>query len=393
VELIVLNIGLQAGILDTRIFSMFVLEALLLTFMTTPVTLAIYPPKYRSVVGASKSKPQRGGEEGQEKRTRTAQQSTETADLIKNKLTLLVNKVEHLSALMIITQLLRPRRQSSSKTSPVKSTVPLQSDQEINEEQEALSTRPGLQRSPKITIDALRLIELSERTSALMMSSVTEELLARDPLLSALRTFARLHRMPVTSSALSVVPQEEFASKVAERANDVNTDLIVIPWSTNTHPIVEGVVSAPTILNPFEAVFSRTGGIREASETSASIVYSHFVRRVFALSSVDVALFVERENPMASSNDDVDCKSAAATDWTHIFLPWFGGPDDRLALSLVVQMCTNRGVKATVVRYTKTEPDSSPEQVPKVAHNESRHLPTAGHSVSPSPESAMLAER
>lgn len=44
VELIVLNIGLAAGILSTRVFSMFVLEALVLTFFTTPMTLVFYPP-------------------------------------------------------------------------------------------------------------------------------------------------------------------------------------------------------------------------------------------------------------------------------------------------------------------------------------------------------------
>jgi len=34
VELIVLNVGLQAGILDTRLFSMFVVMAIVLTFIT-----------------------------------------------------------------------------------------------------------------------------------------------------------------------------------------------------------------------------------------------------------------------------------------------------------------------------------------------------------------------
>lgn len=391
VELIVLNIGLQAGILDTRIFSMFVLEALLLTFITTPVTLAIYPPKYRCVVGASRPKP-RGDEEDQEKKPRTAHLSTETTDILKKKLTLLVNKVEHLSALMVITQLLRPRRQSS--ISVVNSTIPLRSDKEVNEKRDIPSTPSDSHGSPKVTIDALRLIELSERASALMMSSVTEELLAHDPLLSALRTFARLHRIPVTSSTLSVVPQEEFAAKIAERAIDVNTDLVVIPWSTSTHPVVEGEVGGPTLFNPFEAVFGRTSGIREANEKSASVVYSHFVRRVFALSSVDVALFVEREIPLVETiNDlDVDPVSATVMDGTHIFLPWFGGPDDRLALSLVVQMCANQGVRATVIRYTKSEPDSSPEQMPQVTHEGSGHIPTVGHSVSSSPERLPLAE-
>ena len=37
VELIVLNVGLQAGILDTRLFSMFVVMAIVLTFITVSV--------------------------------------------------------------------------------------------------------------------------------------------------------------------------------------------------------------------------------------------------------------------------------------------------------------------------------------------------------------------
>ena len=52
VELIVLNIGLSAGILDVRVFSMFVLEALVLTFSTTPVALFLYPSSMRKRVTA-----------------------------------------------------------------------------------------------------------------------------------------------------------------------------------------------------------------------------------------------------------------------------------------------------------------------------------------------------
>ena len=42
-----LNIGFQAKILDTRSFSMFVVHALILTFMTTPLVLLFYPARYR----------------------------------------------------------------------------------------------------------------------------------------------------------------------------------------------------------------------------------------------------------------------------------------------------------------------------------------------------------
>jgi len=40
----------------------------------------------------------------------------------------------------------------------------------------------------------------------------------------------------------------------------------------------------------------------------------------------------------------------------HIFLPFFGGPDDRLALEFVVGLCRrNERLRATVVRLQKVE--------------------------------------
>ncbi|KAL2172147.1 hypothetical protein VTG60DRAFT_148 [Thermothelomyces hinnuleus] len=50
VELIVLNIGLQAGILSETTFTMFVVMALVTTVATTPLTKALYPPWYQKKV-------------------------------------------------------------------------------------------------------------------------------------------------------------------------------------------------------------------------------------------------------------------------------------------------------------------------------------------------------
>ena len=38
-----------------------------------------------------------------------------------------------------------------------------------------------------------------------------------------------------------------------------------------------------------------------------------------------------------------------------MFLPFFGGPDDRLALTFLVQLASRSSVKATVVRIQKTD--------------------------------------
>lgn len=47
VEIVVLTIGLNAGIISQKVYSMFVVMALVTTFATTPLTLWIYPTSYR----------------------------------------------------------------------------------------------------------------------------------------------------------------------------------------------------------------------------------------------------------------------------------------------------------------------------------------------------------
>ena len=84
--------------------------------------------------------------------------------------------------------------------------------------------------------------------------------------------------------------------------------------------------------NPFDATVDQT----------SSVIFSEFIRNVFARSPSDVALFVDRGlNVGYVSNNQ------------HLFLPFFGGPDDRLALNFLGQLCENLSVTATVIRFTK----------------------------------------
>jgi len=92
--------------------------------------------------------------------------------------------------------------------------------------------------------------------------------------------------------------------------------------------------------NPFDNLFKRT----VTTEHSTEVANSHYIRKVFAETKADVCLIVDRG--LSTSGNPGD---------KHIFLPFFGGPDDRLALSLVVQLCAgDTGVTATVVRIRKT---------------------------------------
>jgi len=363
VELIVLNVGLSAGILDTRTFSMFVVMAIILTFVTSPLTILIYPERVRSHLGGRGA----GADEGK-KRRRAPTTDTSGPLSLMTHFTVVLNKVEHLPAVMTLTQFLQPPLPSAVAPEYHSSIDSSDDKEKVETPAPVFPVLPNAaplmlsDGTPRVKIDALRLIELTERTSAVMKVSASEELMQRDTLISVLRTFGHLNRIPVTS-ALSVVPRDSFAPSVASHAQDTDADLVVIPWSSAPSAIDEHPSNATGIApqNPFDAIF---GGRSAAVDKATSIFYSQFIRRVFVESPADVALFIDRGlSPLDTS----------ITYGQHIFLPFFGGPDDRLALAFVVQLCVHPAVSATVMRVKKTEglteaetrttADIKPEQV------------------------------
>jgi hypothetical protein len=341
---------------------MFVVEALVLTFITTPLTLLVYPPKYRTLHSSAKEK-KKPDQEAQDRQKSTAVALVETLKGIdrKSRIAVMLHKLEHISPLMTMTQLLGASPTSRLEPQVSKATLlPGSTSQASNTL--VVSPLPNAEQLPTPTLDTLRLMDLSDRTSAVMYGSVTTELLQRDPLVAAVRTFARLHRVPVTTATLSVIPHEEFPNKLCERADEVGADLVLLPWNTSLHPVVETI--APTkqgegsSYNPFDGVFAKSAAPNNIStERSGTLVYAQFVRKVFSTSSVDVALFLESDGSGSASIGEGDDEQRPLVSGHHIFFPYFGGPDDRLALNLVVQLCGNAdgALKASVIRLIKTE--------------------------------------
>ncbi|KAL4073309.1 Sodium/hydrogen exchanger family-domain-containing protein [Scleroderma yunnanense] len=329
VELIVLNVGLEAGILSPRVFSMFILEALTLTFLTTPLVTALYPPELRARASDHLGKhPAMRGEGGPEL---DASKSADSGGPWRYRFTVILDKLEHVPGVLALTQLILPVPSDPSAVLSVMSTA------------ETIDLK-----KPEVVVDALRLIELSDRTSAVMKSSVADTLKDTDPLLGIFRMFGELNDLPVSTS-LSVVPYDDLPHSVAEHAARHASHLVLLPWLPPTaHPNpTEGDLTDVTPKaskyehNPFETFFGNISG----SDKSASMTHSQFVRGVFAQSKSDVALFI----------DTGDRSGAGGSH--HIFFPFFGGPDDRLALEFVVQLCLNPKMTATVVRYVKRDPE------------------------------------
>ncbi|KAG1789268.1 Sodium/hydrogen exchanger family-domain-containing protein [Suillus plorans] len=328
VELIVLNIGLNAGILTPTVFSMFVFEALILTFMTTPLVSLLYPPERRTraaVGGVSRASP------GDLDEDRSDHKFPMTEDQPwRSRFTVVLDKFDHMSGMLVATQLVCP----PSLESPLSTRV---SDK---------------MKMPGFSVDTLRLIELSDRTSDVMKSSAVDTLIHTDPLLSVFRTFGELNDIPVSLS-LSVVPHDDMPGTVANHAKRYGSQLVLLPWlspSSNFGNTSEGP-SGLHSPNPFEALF---GGSKHTGK-SATTIHSQFVRRVFAESKADVALFID---PAGTGTGSA----------RHIFCPFFGGPDDRLALEFVVQLCTNPRMSATVVRMSKSSTETAAVERPLLVH-------------------------
>ncbi|RDB14902.1 K(+)/H(+) antiporter 1 [Hypsizygus marmoreus] len=368
VELIVLNVGLSAGILTPRVFSMFVLEALTLTFMTTPLVMRFYPPHTRKRISATGANFDNvADEEGGPSRDR----KTQPGDVIsKRRFTVVLDKLEHLPGAMALAQLIQP------------STLPPEKAKRSSTESSRISNKPApaLKLAPPLSIEALRLIELSDRTSAVMKSSAADSLLRTDPLLAIFRMFGQLSALPITTS-MSIVPYDDLSYSVAEHARNHGSDMIMLPWlppagsepGQGHPPDPTTSPKPPQSNNPFDLLF-RTGPGGSAAggqQKSLAVIHSHFVRGVFAQAKTDVALFVDQSPPaVVASGLMSDGVGAGGSSQQHLFFPFFGGPDDRLALDFVVQICANANMTATVLRMVKKEVEAPLSNIPTAHLND-----------------------
>ncbi|WWC91047.1 uncharacterized protein L201_005987 [Kwoniella dendrophila CBS 6074] len=367
VELIVLNVGLNAGIIDQKLFSMMVIVAIVLTFITTPGTIAIYPERLRERLHGPSSAAAKDSEKTMTG-VGTVNNGLGGRDNI-TKFLVILQKLEHLSAVMFLTQLLEAPQivqrkpfdaaeavghemkkgdttdgSASSTPDQVLARLPTSSTDSRRDSIPASSRSTG---AP--SIDALKLIELTGRTHSVMQSAEKDQLLVTDDALQLFKQFGRLRGLEVKPH-ISIVEQDSYPQAVSDYAYDLDTELVILPWTVPVSGSSTELID-PSIVNKENNSTSQFDSIF-GTESSGSPIYTHFVRRVFSecLTS-DIALFVDRGFGGSSS---LNFQPGSGQ---HIFLPFFGGPDDRLALRFVVQLCKNQNVTATIVRIEK--PDSS----------------------------------
>ncbi len=226
VELIVLNIGLQAKILSTRTFTIFVVMALVTTFATTPLTVWLYPPWYQQKLELWKK-----GKIDWDGNPLHQEDDTDTNDvdsLQKHEVTrkvLVYLRLDALPSLFTLVSLLASKRQ---ELEPLRAQTAEEGALQSLKQPQARSSVATLHRP--VRVHGLRLMELTERESSVMKVSEIEDYASRDPIIKAFGTFGQSRDISI-GGQIAVVPERSFSSTLMRRATDLSSDFVLIPWS------------------------------------------------------------------------------------------------------------------------------------------------------------------
>ncbi|KAK7917743.1 hypothetical protein PG985_011351 [Apiospora marii] len=369
VELIVLNIGLQAKILSTRTFTIFVVMALLTTFATTPLVSWLYPPWYQKKIAAWK----RGEIDWDTGATlshlATANRSTLNmgAGMSRVNSILVYLRLDNMPDTLNLLYLFGMQNDAKN-----------QSTEAVDSKEAETNVTPTNKKT--VRTHGMRLLQLGDRDSNVLTVSQVDEYTRNDSVVNIFRTVGQFLKIAV-SGEVAVMPQSRFAEALLAKASDTVSDLLLVPW-TGT-----GAISDSTVETADDRVLSAS--------------YLQFASALLASRDHNIALFLPHnpkrllphDEPTSSkrleltraySFKDLPHQAAGGIPSIpvvdksyHIFFPFFGGADDEVALSLVIQLCEARGTTATVVQFT--EPSAAGLDVATVIS--SRHRDTGKISV------------
>jgi len=395
VELIVLNIGLNAKILSQRTFTIFVVMALVTTFATTPLTAALYPPWYQKKLEAWKrgeidwdtGKPI-GASEDSSPGDNVAFEKAEASQIRK---VLVYLRLDSMPGILTLTSLLGGANQHIDTDGEA-------ADRDQGKVQSASRTTRNDTPSRHISLHGLRLVHLSERDSSVMKVADSSTSIF-DPVVNTFRAFGSLNSVP-TSGEVAIVPEAYFADTLVSCASDVNASLILLPW-TETGTISEyqtlSADEAPNKAAPARTTIGPYADLmHEVLSTAAgSIHIGVFVNTRSASHAATTRTVKPRQLSRSFSglstsghheDRSVESSYPRGQNSHKIFVPYFGTADDRLAIRFVLQLALNPGVSVLILHYKlsddeiENEPEWSQEQSQGSSRaNGSAKIPKAQH--------------
>jgi hypothetical protein len=322
---------------------MFVVMALVTTVATTPLTKALYPPWYQKKVERWRrgeidwdGNPINQSEHGQ-----GDPQKKPVEFQIRRLLVHL--RLDSLPSLFTFITLLSPE------------SVPVSAHPDAAEESSKANEEVQIRKRP-LEVHGLRVIELTDRTSSVMHLTEGEDFYSlRDPVVNAFRTFSQLHDVAV-SGRVAVVPADSYAETLMTKASEVSSDFALIPWGE--YGSVSEDLSFPVAMS--------------ASERFRSSTHLEFINQTFqkAAHTCNTGIFIDNgfggitkpvgrpelirtRSALSIRSHTAELASLPVANKSHhIFLPFFGGADDRVAMRIVLQLAKNQNVTASIVRIT-----------------------------------------
>ena len=324
--------------------------ALVTTFATTPLTSILYPRWYQIKLAAWKrgeidwDDNRLNDEESQSRGDSVSFSKAQNSEVTK-LLTYL--RADSMPSVLTIISLLA--KTTTAAFSP--KVHPNKRDEKFLEA--SMSSQSTSKQS--IQVHGVRFLELTDRDSSVMKVSEMDEYRSRDPIVNTFRTFGQVNQISVAGDVV-LTPESNYAKSLKEKASEVFAELVFIPWSGS------GAMNDQPLLS-------------DSPETRfANGSYSRFVSTALNNAVSNVAVFVDQGfggskkiNPnrrpsmmkrtiSAVTHQDLNTLSKPSMNQGHhIFFPFFGSEDDKVALRFVLQLAMNPSVTATIVRYQLSE--------------------------------------
>jgi hypothetical protein len=270
-----------------------VVMALITTFMTTPVVLKVYPEWYQRETADTFTSDTSYSTENKVEDV-SVKASAVDIGTARYCLVAMLNKIESAPSIMALIKLL---------TRDKKGTI-----------------------TPEI--HALRLLELTQRASAVMKSRDLSETKRQDPVLNVLRTFANLIDIKSFQTKLDFCPVPDYIKTVSNYGNKVDADLILLPIASrhfeDHHPEIQ---------------------------PSSSTVDLDFIEQTFTtIQQKTVGVFIDRGFGHIQDGD--------SDHLPQIVVGYEGSADDRAALLFALRLQAYRKLDLTVLRLVKNEQDT-----------------------------------
>lgn len=333
VEIVVLNIGLHTGILTPKIFSMFILMAIVGTFFTTPMTL--FWNKYMN------NREQKKLLDNMTLADAVTERLPSPDDLKFSRIILAFDNDNMLPSTMMLLQLLvSPKRSSETgliSLSGTNSNVELSDQNPLSTTSSTTAIAPHHYFSTSDTKDifvfGIHITDLTERTADLLQV-ITSDFIPgdQDPLIKVLSAFANIHHIPF-EGVMSISAHVDRPRVINSLSVD-SSDLILITWNDLEHELHHAHGALNMLRRPTSEFHPREG----LTEIPAKIT---LLNSLFAFSNASIACFIDR----GFSVSDV----SGSTKMRQIVVPFFGGENDWTAFGVALHFAKNANVMVTIV--------------------------------------------